>query len=90
MADMLSNLPHPLCSRAVYSINEACKIANLSRATMWREIEAGNINRVLYGRRARIMRTELVSYLERKPFQVELPKDHDPEARLNKALKMAG
>jgi hypothetical protein len=86
MSDIFSSLPEPLCSRAIYSVKEVCKIANMSRASLFREFQTGALKRTLYGRKARVSRTDLIDWIAGAPFRVEVAEGFDPEARLNEAV----
>lgn len=80
MPDMFSTLPPPLCSRAVYTVKEVGKIANMSRASVFREFESGSLIRTKYGRKTRVKREDLIAWINGKPFEVQPDKDFDPEA----------
>jgi excisionase family DNA binding protein len=52
--------------KLAYSIEEACVISSLSRATLFRSIAAGELATVMDGRRRIVPRQDLQAFLERK------------------------
>jgi len=59
--------------KIAYTIEEACVISSLSRATLFRSITAGELATVLDGRRRVVPREDLQAYLERKRVPAESP-----------------
>lgn len=87
MPDRLSNLPQPLCSRAVFTIRETGIVANLSERGVYNKFEAGVLNWVRHDGKRLVEREELIRYLDGSPFRVQVPKDFDPDAVLNEAVE---
>ena len=57
-------LPHPTPPRPVLSIPEASEQLGVSRMTIYRLLQAGQLERLKIGRRAFIRRTELDRFLD--------------------------
>jgi excisionase family DNA binding protein len=58
---------HPAIPAIAYSLDQAAAMLNVGRATLYREIKAGNLIARKHGKLSRVLHSDLVAFAENMP-----------------------